>query len=36
MVNYSDQVAAFIGFKVAVMGPFGPVWVIITFMHDLR
>lgn len=36
MVNYSDQVAAFIGFKVAVMGPFGLVWVIITFMHDLR
>lgn len=27
---------AFIGFKVAVMGPFGLVWVIITFMHDLR
>lgn len=36
MVNYSDQVAAFIGFKVAVMGPFGLAWVIITFMHDLR
>lgn len=36
MVNYSDQVVAFIGFKVAAMGPFGLVWVIITFMHDLR
>lgn len=36
MVNYSDQVVSFIGFKVAVMGPFGLVWVIITFMHDLR
>lgn len=36
MVNYNDQVVSFIGFKVAVMGPFAPVWVIITFMHDLR
>lgn len=27
---------AFIGFKVSVMGLFGLLWLIITFMHDLR
>lgn len=27
---------AFIGFKVSAMAPFSPLWLIITFMHDLR
>lgn len=35
MVNCSDQVTEFIGLKVAVMGPFGLLWVIFTFMHHL-